>query len=74
MSVAQGGRPKQISIDPSFLVPWTPIEGNQVIIVGDRRMGQVGKVEKLFPGRGCSVELQSNAVSYFSMEDVVNII
>ena len=74
VSVVQKGRPTQISIDPSFLVPWTPVEGNKVVIVGRRCIGQVGKLVKLDHGC-CAVELApSNELSYFTEVDVVNIL
>jgi hypothetical protein len=74
MSVVQKRRPTQISIDPFFLVPWTPVEGNKVIIVGHRWIGQVGKLVKLEHGC-CEVELApSGVLSYFKAEDVVNIL
>ena len=74
MSVVQKGRPTQISIDPSFLVPWTPVEGNKVIIVGYRWIGQVGKLVKLDHGC-CAVELASSSeLSYFTEADVVNVL
>jgi hypothetical protein len=76
MSVVQKGRPKQISIDPSFLVPWTLVEGNKVIIVEYHRIGQVGKLVKLDHGC-CAVELASSLsgeVSYFKEADIVNVL
>ena len=74
VSVIQKGRPTQISIDPSFLVPWTPVEGNKVVIVGYRWIGQVGKLVKLDHGY-CAVELPSSSeLSYFTEADVVNLL
>jgi hypothetical protein len=46
VSVVQRGRPMQISIDPSFLIPWTPVEGNKIIVVGPCCTRQVGKVDR----------------------------
>lgn len=76
MSVVQKGRPKQISIHPCFLVPWTLVEGNKVIIVEDGRIGQVGKLLKLNDGC-CTVQLVSSPsgeLSYFKEADVVNVL
>ena len=74
MSVVQKGRPKHISINPSFLVPWIPVEGNKVVIVGYHRIGQVGKLVKLDHGC-CAVELApSGELSYFTEADVVNVL
>jgi hypothetical protein len=74
MSVVQKGRPTQISIDPFFLVPWTPVEGNKVVIVGHRWIGQVGKLVKLDHGC-CAVKLASSGeLSYFTETDVVNLL
>jgi hypothetical protein len=74
MSVVQKGRPTQVSINPSFLVPWTPVEGNKVVIVGYRWIGQVGKlVERNH--ECCAVKLASSGeLSYFTEADVVNIL
>ena len=74
MSVLQRGRVSQISVSPSYLVPWAPIEGNKVVIVGHRWIGQVGKLVKLDHGC-CAVELApSGEQSYFSQGDVVNVL
>jgi hypothetical protein len=74
MSVVQKRRPKQISIDPFFLVPWTPVEGNKVIIVGYGLIGHVGKLVKRDHG-SCAVELASSgALLYFTEADVVNVL
>lgn len=65
------GRGTQISIDPSYLVPWAPFKGSKVLIIGYRWIGQVGKLVELKKGC-CTVELEpSGAVSYFKDEDVV---
>ena len=72
--VGKVGRMIQISIDPSFLVPWAPTKGAKVIIVGYRWIGQVGKLVKRNP-EGCAVELSSTGeISYFKEADVVNIL
>lgn len=64
----------QISIDPYFLVPWTPVEGNKVVVVGCRSIGQVGKLVKL-DHRCCAVELApSGELSYFTEADIVNVL
>lgn len=74
MSVLQKGRPTQISILPSFLVPWSPIEGNKVVIVGYRWIGQVGKLVKM-DHECCVVELASSGeLSYVTEADVVNLL
>ena len=74
MEMKKVGRARQISIDPSFLIPWTPYEGAKVIIVGCRWIGQVGKLVKRNPG-GCAVELASTGeISYFKEADVVNLL
>ena len=74
VSMVQKGRLTQISIDPSYLEPWAPSEGNKVLITGYRWIGQVGKLVKLKHGC-CTVELEpSGAVSYLKEEDVVNIL
>jgi hypothetical protein len=53
VSVVQKGRPTQISIDPSYLEPWAPSEGNKVLITGYRWIGQVGKLVELKHGCYC---------------------
>jgi hypothetical protein len=74
VSVVERGRGSQISISPSYLVPWTPIEGNKVVIVGDPWIGRVGKLVKLDHGC-CAVELApSGEQSYFTEGDVVNVL
>ena len=74
VSVSQKGKVTQISIDPSYLVPWAPSKGNKVLIIGYRWIGQVGKLVELKHGC-CTVELEpSGAVSYFKDEDVVNVL
>lgn len=74
ISVVQKRRATQISINPSFLVPWTPVEGNKVIIVEYHRIGQVGKLVKLDDGC-CAVELaSSDELSYFREADVVDVL
>ena len=68
------GRVVQISIDPSFLVPWTLCEGAEVIIVGNCLIGQVGKLVKRDPG-GCAVILASTGeLTQLKEADVVNIL
>ncbi|KAI9431447.1 hypothetical protein F5148DRAFT_1155098 [Russula earlei] len=74
VSVIQRGRPTQISINPTYLIPWPPSEGNKVLIIGHHWTGQVGKVIELKHGC-CTVELEaSGAVSYFYEQDVVNLL
>ena len=74
MSVVQKGKASQILINPSYLVPWAPSEGNKVLIIRYCWIGQVGKLVKL--KHGCyTVELEpSGAVLYFKDEDVVNVL
>lgn len=60
----------QISIDPYLLVPWAPSEGNTVVVVGYRWIGQVGKLGKLvkLDHECCAVELaESGELSYFNV-------
>jgi hypothetical protein len=74
VSVVQKNKPKQISICPSYLVPWAPSKGNKVVIVGDGCIGQVGKLVEL-TDRFCIVELEpSKKFSRFEVEDVVNVL
>ena len=74
VSVTQKGKPSQISIDPSYLVPWAPSQGNKVAIIGQRWIGQVGKLVELKHGC-CTVELEpSGTPSFFKAEDVVNLL
>jgi hypothetical protein len=39
------GSPKQISIHPRFLVPWTPLVGSEVVITKGIWLGTVGVVK-----------------------------
>ena len=74
VSVSLKGRSTQISIHPSYLEPWDPIEGNKVVIVGYRWIGQVGKLVKL-DQECCAVDLASSGEqSYFTKGDVVNVL
>ena len=74
VTVVQRGKPTQISIDPSYLVPWRPSAGNKVLVIGHRWIGQVGKLVELKHGC-CTVELEhSGKVSYFKDQDVVNLV
>jgi hypothetical protein len=72
--VIQKGTLTQISIDPSFLVPWTPIEGNKIVIIRYHWIRQVGKLVKLDYGY-CAVELLSSSeLLYFTETNVVNLL
>ncbi|KAH9033428.1 hypothetical protein EDB85DRAFT_2145022 [Lactarius pseudohatsudake] len=74
VSVVQRRKPIQISIDPSNLVPWTPSEGNKVVIIGHRCTGQVGKLLKL-EHECCIIELESSGErTSFMVEDVANVL
>ncbi|KAH9021944.1 hypothetical protein EDB85DRAFT_2152037 [Lactarius pseudohatsudake] len=74
VSVVQRRKPIQISIDPSNLVPWTPSEGNKVVIIGRRCTGQVGKLLKL-EHECCIIELESSGErTSFMVEDVANVL
>lgn len=74
VSVIQRGKPSQISIDPAYLVPWAPSQGNKVAIIGYRWIGQVGKLVESKDGV-CSVELESSGtLLYFTDQDVVNLL
>lgn len=74
MSVLQKGRLTQISINPSFLVPWSLVEGSKVIAIGYHRIGQVGKLVKK-DHECCAVELESSGeLSYFTEADVVTVL
>lgn len=71
--VVHQGRAIQISINPSCLIPWALAEGNKVVIVGYRWIGQVGKLVKL-DHRCCVVMLTlSDEKSYFTEGDIVNL-
>jgi hypothetical protein len=39
------GRPKQISIHPRFLMPWTPLVGSEVVITQGKWLGTLGLVK-----------------------------
>ncbi|KAI9451648.1 hypothetical protein F5148DRAFT_1152424 [Russula earlei] len=74
VSAIQRGRPAQISINPTYLIPWPPSKGNKVLIIGHCWTGQVGKVIESKHGC-CTVELEaSGAVSHFYEQDVVNLL
>ena len=74
VSVVRGGKRFQISINPSYLVPWAPAKGNRVLVVECRGIGKVGKLTELKDG-SCTVKLESSKdVSYFGMQEVVNIL
>ncbi|KAH9016014.1 hypothetical protein EDB85DRAFT_2156270 [Lactarius pseudohatsudake] len=74
VSVVQRRKPTQISIDPSNLIPWTPSEGNKVVIIGRRCTGQVGKLLKL-EHECCTIELESSGeITLFMVEDVANVL
>ncbi|KAF8263029.1 hypothetical protein EI94DRAFT_1879950 [Lactarius quietus] len=74
VSVVQKKRPTQISIEPSYLKPWIPSEGNKVLIIGNGWIGQVGKLILLERG-SCTIKLESSG-EYVSaaVEDVVNVL
>ena len=74
VSVVWRGKQKQISINPSYLVPWPPSEGNKVVIIRQLFIGEVGKLVNFEHGT-CAVELElSGKVVYFHGEDVVNVL
>ena len=74
VSVVQRKKPKQISICPSYLVPWALSKGNKVVIVGHSQIGQVGKLVEL-KDRFCIVMLEPyGEFSHFTVEDVVNVL
>ena len=74
MSMVQKGRLSHISINPSFLIPWIPVEGNKVVIIRYNQIGQVGKLVKL-DHRCCAIELASSSeLSHFIEADVVNVL
>lgn len=74
VSLVQKKRPRQISICPSYLVPWAPSEGNKVAIVRDLWIGAVGKLLKLERG-SCAIELEvSGRIACVAAEDVVNVL
>ncbi|KAH9984228.1 hypothetical protein BJV77DRAFT_966311 [Russula vinacea] len=71
--VVHQGRAIQISINPSCLIPWALAEGNKVVIVGYRWIGQVGKLVKL-DHRCCVVVLAlSGEKSYFTEGDIMDL-
>jgi hypothetical protein len=74
VTVAQKAKRRQISIDPSFLIPWVLTEGCKVVIVEYRWIGQVGKLVRL-DHECCAVELASSGeLSYFTEANVVHIL
>lgn len=74
VSVVQKGKLSQISISPSYLIPWAPSEGNKVVIIRSPRIGQVGKLVKSEDGC-CTVELESSgAIIYLIDKDIVNLL
>lgn len=74
VSVVLRGKRFQISINPSYLEPWAPAKGNRVVVVGCRAIGQLGKLVELKDGC-CTVELESSReLSYFGVQEIVNII
>ena len=74
VSVVRRKRPTQISIDPSYLEPWMPSEGNKVLIVRNSWIGQVGRLI-LLEREECTIKLESSG-KYISVtvEDVVNVL
>jgi hypothetical protein len=73
VSVVWKRRPIQISIDPSYLEPWMPSEGNKVLIIRNRWIGQVGKLTLLVHGE-CNIKLESGELVFVKVEDVVNVL
>jgi hypothetical protein len=74
VSVVQKGKPTQVSISSSYLIPWAPSKGNKVVAIRFPRIGQVGKLIKLEDGV-CSVELESSgAVIHLIDTDIVNLL
>jgi hypothetical protein len=73
VSVVKRGKTSQISIDPSYLVPWPTCEGSNVLVIGYYCIGKVGKVVDMKHG-GCAVELEpSSEIEYFPEKDIVNL-
>jgi hypothetical protein len=74
VSVVRGGKRFQMSINPSYLTPWAPAKGNRVVVIECCGIGQVGKLVELKDG-SCTVKLDSSRkVSYFGVQEVVNIL
>src|SRR6266571_1734195 len=74
VSVVHKKKRTQVSINPSNLIPWSPSEGNRVVIIRHRWIGQVGKLLKLESG-SCTIELESSGeISHCVVEDVVNVL
>ena len=67
----------QISIDPYFLISWTPAEGNIIIVIGYHWIGKVGKLGKLvkLDHECCAIELaEFGELSYFNVADIMNVL
>jgi len=72
--VVRGGKWFQISINRSYLAPWAPAKGNRVVVIECRGIGKLGKLVELKDG-SCTVMLESSReVSYFGVQEVVNIL
>jgi hypothetical protein len=74
VAVVHKRRQTQISIDPSYLEPWKPSEGNKVLVVRNSWFGQVGKLI-LLEREECTIRIESSG-KYISVkvEDVVNVL
>ncbi|KAF8268044.1 hypothetical protein EI94DRAFT_1700558 [Lactarius quietus] len=74
ISMVQKKRPTQISIEPSYLEPWMPSEGNKVFIIRNHWIGQVGKLILLESG-SCVIKLESSG-KYMSAaaKDIINVL
>ena len=74
VSVFQRGKLTQISLNPTYLVPWPPSKDNKVLIIRHHQIGQVGKLVEL-EGQRCRVKLDASGVNlFFDKLDVVNLL
>jgi hypothetical protein len=73
VSMFQRGRPTQISLNPKYLIPWSPSKDKKVLIIRHHQIGQVGKLVKS-EDQCCLIKLDTSGTNAsFDELDIINL-